>query len=322
MEISNINLFNGRYNCAPASFSGLGAQKLDLKYFINNHRNLLPITMSQKIEELLGTKGVHLPTLRELHIQTYAPLLECKTLDEARNLFVEFRGILDAKDVLRASGKTMKEVMKHCPPENLSLKLLQDIWGRLKTQNEIAHELGLSNYQKLDYIKEKILFPNRGTVYTNLLKASDPVLNAEIASKTRAYNLLHPDLMYAHNRRAAKLAHTPEAQLKHAQAIRQHYINHPEERLRVAQTSKLVWDRLPHIKEALKKFVDEHCSQYTKAAIHKEVSGKPMTEGDKRMLRIMYKKFWTLHPEFISEYAQMRRAAATEIRAQIEAAKH
>lgn len=313
MEITKV-CNNYPSKAGEFSFCGLGAKGITLRYALTKQRHLLPPAMAEAISRLLEGGSTSHPTLRELHLQTYAPLLDCKTLDEARNLFPEFMGVLDAKAVLQRQRANIRKIEEHCPKERLSLLLLQELWGKLTPQAELAKQLGLSSHRQLDYFKSAICFPNRSTAYTNLLKASEPEMNSEMARKTTAYNLLHPDLMYARNKRAAQFTKTPEYREAQKQRLRQHFIDHPEKREFAKRVSQTVWDRLPHMKQALKDFLEKECSQYTRSVIKKLFTGEKFSSADARVRMQFYKDFWAKYPEFRQEYSQMRKAVVAELR--------
>ena len=63
----------------------------------------------EKVNEIVSSKSQKMPTLMQLHKEIYAPLMECKTLDEAKKIFPEFAGMKDANDVfVRNSGNIKK----------------------------------------------------------------------------------------------------------------------------------------------------------------------------------------------------------------------
>ena len=86
-------------------------------------------------------------TLYDIHLETYAPLLECKTLDEAKAMFPEFETVRDAKDLFLRYGthKEKEKAFRSAPYiaqlvfersvpevkiEDLSLQYLKKIYGK------------------------------------------------------------------------------------------------------------------------------------------------------------------------------------------------
>jgi len=312
MQISNYNLYQYQNN-QNLNFKGI--RNFNLSYVIKERSHLVPQRMIEVIKDVLKSKPAQEPTLRDLHLKTYAPLLECKNLDEARNLFPEFREVLDAVIFENSPSKNIKELKKHIELKDLSLKLLQDTWAKLKTQDEIAQELGLANRQKLDWFKNKINFVNKDKNYNPLLKVSDPVLKQEVAAKTTAYNLAHPEQMMARNKKAAQACKKPENRAKQRERSRQIYINHPELREQVRFLSQETWDRLPHIKEQMREF-SQTCPDYTRAVIKKGIQGYELSPKEERIRKKFYKDFWEAHPQAKQEYQEMRKLIAEEIKKQ------
>lgn len=265
-----------KYNTNPQSRFGSpsfqGARDINLKYIYNNRLRLLPQRIRQKVTNVVENNGNIYEPLRDIHLKTYAPLLECKTLGKAQNMFYEFREVLPAQNVIQHKSQNVKKIMETTPLEDLSLLLLKERWGKLKTLDEIAKDLGLKNRSALAWIMQKIRIPDFGTNYHKLLSTTDEKLNREIAQKTKNYNAAHRDAVIAHNLTLS---------MKFKELNRQ-----------ISQTA---WDRLPHIKEAFS-----------------EVASR--TNGSER-----FAAFWSEHPEYAQEFAQMKRKVAAELRAQRKA---
>lgn len=310
MQVYNSN-FLGYQDFSSPNFEGI--TNFNLTYVIQKRKHLVPIRIQNEIKKILRTKPATEPTLRDLHLKTYAPLLECKTLDEARNLFPEFREVLDAAIFENSPSKNIQEVKKHIQLKDLSLKLLQDTWAKLKTQDEIAQELGLQDGKKLDWFKSKINFVNKDKNYNPLLKVSEPELRKIIAAQTTAYNKAHPEKMFAHNKMAAQGCKKPENRAKQKIRSTQMYIDYPHLREQVRLISQMTWDRLPTLKEKMSEFALE-CPPYTREVLKKMVLKKGLTPAEERIRKKFYKDFWCKYPELRDLYKQTRQAVANEIK--------
>ena len=99
MKIQNNSINSNLYNVnVSAKRQNFGAAKdINLKYIYNEHFDLLPKRIQTAVAELVKAGKFDFITLLDLHKEKYAPLLDCKTLDEARILFPEFREVLDAE---------------------------------------------------------------------------------------------------------------------------------------------------------------------------------------------------------------------------------
>ena len=123
------------------------ATDITLGYVMSKRRHLLPESMLRRVGALLIEGNPNPPTLRQLHIDTYAPLAKCETLAQVRELYPEFAKMQDASDVFRenSSSPNLAEVKKRVPLSNLSLHMLKRTWADLVGQEDLATELGVAN---------------------------------------------------------------------------------------------------------------------------------------------------------------------------------
>lgn len=226
-KYTNYNLYNRQMPAVRQSFGA--AKDVNLKYINRVHYDILPKRIQSAVKELVQAGKYDSTTLYDLHKEKYAPLLDCKTLDEARNEFLEFRDVLDASVVVkRPKTVNIRKMRESVELEDLSLYLLKERWGKLKSLDEIAKDFGLSSRTQITWFMDKLQIPTFPKNYTTLLRSSDEALNEVIASKTRAYNSTRYDAVVEKNRRLS------------AENIElNRYI------------SQAAWDRLPHIKETL-----------------------------------------------------------------------
>ncbi len=219
----------------PLAVSFGAAKDITLEYILQNRLRLLPERMRQKVSLIVSKKNKisEMPTLRELHDQTYAKLLDCKTLSEAQNSYPEFREVLQANAVLKKQSANLRKITKTVPLEEFSLHILKERWGKAKTLNQIAEDLGVKDRSSIGWFLDKIRMPDLGKNYQTLLQASTPEGNELISLKVKAYNFFNQNRIIAHNRKIAQDPKTKEFQRK---------------------VSKEAWNRLPHIKKALSEF--------------------------------------------------------------------
>lgn len=231
---SSYSLHNDYKNTSvPRSFGA--ASDISLNYIYENRLRLLPQRMRDKVKHIVLTshKLSSVPTLRELHLNTYSQLLECKTLGKAQAIFPEFREVLQANAVISKGSKNTRTIADRVPLEDLSLYILKERWAKLKTVDEVAKSLGLKNRSSIAWVMDKIRMPDLGKNYQALLKASDETLNRQIAQKVKSYNEAHPETIIAHNR---MLAQSPE--------ILQMNKDFADE----------MWQRMPELKEEMRNF--------------------------------------------------------------------
>lgn len=243
---------------------------IDLDYVLKERAHLLPQRMLEKVQSIVATKPEKMPTLKEVHKATYAPLLDCETLEEAQKLFPEFEGVKEATvSFKRITGNIKKLKEGGFLEEGFSLKILQEVWANLKSQDEIAQELGLKNRNAITWVLQKIGFVNYDTNYKTLLMASDPDSRAVIAGKTIAWNASHPDLVKARNTKAAQGMKKPENREAHSKRMKQHFVDHPERREQVSENSKKYWADPQHREEHSirgKKYAKAHPEKAKKSS--------------------------------------------------------
>lgn len=211
-----------------------GARDINLKYIYDKRLRLLPQRMRVKVANAVENNGDIFEPLRDIHLRTYAPLLECKTLGKAQNMFYEFREVLPANVVIQHKSPNIKKIMESVKLEDLSLVLLKERWGNLKTLDEIAKQFGLKSRSAIAWLMDIIRIPDFGANYHRLLSSTDETLNKKIAQKTKDYNAAHRAYVIQRNR---------ELSAKNKELNR--------------QISQMAWDRLPHIKEAMSELASE-----------------------------------------------------------------
>lgn len=115
------------------SFSG-GRTVLSLEEQVKrlNLENLPP-ALSKNILEALNQKTEK--NLYDIHTEFFSPLLECKTLDEAKAIYPWFQNIIDAKDLPEyLMSPTLKKIkngeIEGVTLENLSLAILKAHYGK------------------------------------------------------------------------------------------------------------------------------------------------------------------------------------------------
>lgn len=304
-----ISLFNNNFNNNNnLSFSANG-KPLRLAYILEKRSYLLP----ERILESAKLQKDPNKSLLEIHKEIYAPLLECKTLDEAKKLFQEFDGILDIYPFERNSvNKKLLDAYMKDSKETFALKMLKEFWANLKTKTEIINELGLRNTTALEWALEKINFLTFANNYRSLIKASTVEGNELKAAKTRAWNAAHPDLMRAHNKKAAQAWKRPELRDEQSRRIKEYDKKHPERRQKISDFDKKTWDLCPEIKLAFSVFKEEQ-TPFLRNALNKKTNKKPLTDTEKRAIKGFYKRFWDSHPECKAMLKEAKRIIREEL---------
>ena len=293
------------------SFDGRG-KPIDLRYIYQKHQAILPQRVFNEVNKILSENPKELPSLMQIHKYLYAPLLECKTLEEAKALFPEFSGINDIK--INYQKRTFKdEKPKLDVNKDFALTILQEYWAKLRKQDEITADFGFGTRSVIKWAMQKKNIPGMSSQYKTILNSSDEEGNKIIASKTAAWNALHPDLMLAKNKHAAQGQKRPEVRERQSKIIKEYDIEHPERREKISRYGKLVWEKCPEVAAAMSEFAKKE-SGFTKLVIKKDIKGKRLTEYEKRAKKGFYSRFWKAYPELKPIYKAARIAAAKDIK--------
>ena len=277
-------------------------KNIDLIYAVTKVPHLLPPRVHESAEKIAHLSYLKtMPTLYDLHKEIYKPLLQCKTLDEARNIFPEFREILSADAVLQRKTNNVKNLT--VPLDKLSLHILQEYYAKLTPKEKIAENLGLTNRSALQWILDKINFAPFPKNYFAVLKGSDKELKNEMAEKTRAHNLLNPTAMYERNKIAAQKCKTQKYRQEQSERMLEYDRYHPERREKISKHYSEVWARLPHIRKAQRAELAFH--PYYRELFAREQNGEVLTDFERKKKKLFYKHFWDKYPQYLEEYQAM-----------------
>lgn len=299
----SINNYQQNYSSYNQSFGAKG-KPLDLKYIYNNRSRLLPDRVKEIVKNLISEgedKGV---SLLYIHKTIYEPILSCKTLGEVKELYPEFRDVLPMAQMRHGGGKAIMS-------ENFGLKMLQEYWGNLKSKDEIAQMFGLKNRSSLGVMLKKINFVGVDTNYKRLLEASDEVGNRQIAQKTRDWNANNPEKRRELNKHAAQGCKTVEYRAAQAQRIIEYDKIHPERRQKISEHSTRMWDLCPEVRVAMSDY-DRQQEAFFGIVLGKRARKEPLTQNERRMVSIFYKRFWNAHPELKENLSVANRKAKEE----------
>lgn len=303
LSLYKSNYDYSRNNTNSIVFSAKG-KPLSLQYIVDKRAELLPKRILQEAKKYLKLPLDKQPTLLEIHRKEFAPLLTCETLTQAKKLYPEFEEVLDKVKFKRKS--IYAKVFQERTDEKFALKMLQEYWGKLKTKEEIAEDLGMPCRTSLDWALEQINFVGFPKNYNKILKASDPIENKIIADKTTAWNALHPDLMYKHNKEAAQGCKTEKYRKEQSIRIKEYDKAHPERIEKITLAIKEGWDNCPEVKAAMAEFASKE-ALYTRSALMKKFTKQKLSPQETRTIKGFFKRFWDSHPELKKIYGDARR---------------
>ncbi len=292
-SINNLHSNNNRTQISPTFEHG--GKPTTLKYAVQKHSKIIPERVLAEAKKVLSMGNGGTQSLYDIHKRIYAPLLDCKTLDEAKVLFPEFK---DMKDEVRYVRETRysREFFERTD-KNFALKMLQEVWANLKTQEEISKSLGMSCNSSLVWPLKQIGFVGYSGNYKTLLKSSDAEGNRIIAAKTTAWNAMHPDLMYKKNKHAAQFCKTPEYKEKQSERMKALYIDYPELAQDKSDFNKEMWSRAPEVRKAMSEFIKNEPSSIRRL-FSKKILGEQLSEEESKIIRSVYNRFWNTYPEY------------------------
>ncbi len=229
--------------------------------------------------------------LFNIHNSYYSQLTECTSLDEAKELYPEFSDVIDAKTLPKEklSRKMLaisKGEIEGLSLENLSLELLK---------RQYALGLGVNKADK---------YGIRGNALFFMLDALNiGRLNGEYTKQLRTSS--------------------PDAVEKHANSLRQHYIDHPEDKEKMSIQVKKVFEN-PEIREKtsraireslkdenVRKRMSEAQKEFNRnhpesAKAHSERMKKQYEEHPEKRIQqsAKMKTFYKEHPEAVAELSE------------------
>lgn len=144
----NLNVcFPPNYYCSQISFTGR-AKASDIIKTIGEDNFPSPEIL-EKVKELGDSTDF---SLYDIHVEHYKDLLECETLDEAKEKYPEFSDVIDAKDIDLNSLGNRNYIIKIAKGEvpgininDLSLELLKKYYGGLHSIRKKEEFWGLSS---------------------------------------------------------------------------------------------------------------------------------------------------------------------------------
>ena len=132
MQISPLqNLYTNNSSGVNSPSFSAGGKPITLQYIVDKRADLLPPRVLAQAKQLLkDLPPAKQPSLLQLHKELYAPLAECKTLDEAKALFPEFEQIKETVNFSRETVFSRK--FRERTDKDFALKVLKDYWYNLK----------------------------------------------------------------------------------------------------------------------------------------------------------------------------------------------
>ena len=279
---------------------------------MRNRSYLLPARVQEAVSDILERGGgglplKELPTLKEVHERTYAPLMQAESLEDARALFPEFSDVRDFTEIAKKFIRSARVIGVRMKLEDFSLDCLKKIWSGMP-QEEITKSYGFSCRDVLSKICKTLHIPKPEGNYLVLLKTSEEEGNRRVASVSKRY----VEISLRNLELANKANRTPRARAKHAESMRRFYEEHPERREIISKISQAAWDKCPHIKQAMAVYTKFQPPSVIEA-INRQKAGMKLTEDEICLVQDFYKRFWTKYSSLKEDYANARIEAYKEL---------
>lgn len=207
-------------------------------------------------------------SLYDTHIEYYSDLLKCDTLDEAKEIYPEFKDVSDAKDIeLKTAPYSIRQVargIRGIELENLSLDLLKKYYGQLFCVNHNKDNYYGCEAKAVKNMLKALNIPIMDSKYISILYHQQPSVVQNLSVKTKEFFQKHPEYAQAHSRFMQEYSQTSEARQRRAgvvydEAIRAHmsqvkkdyHIAHPELAVEHGKYMKEYYANHPEAKEKL-----------------------------------------------------------------------
>lgn len=211
-------------------------------------------------------------TLIDVHLDSYDNLNNCRTLDEAKVLYPEFKDVLSDKDIETSQNAFIDKVKNGEIEEldkdaDLALQLLQLYWGAgfsLRTLQEKFSDKNI--YAAI----KKLNIPRFDRIYAEYLKLSDKDYNERFTAKMS-------ELLTGKPHTAKKDAITQEEEQTDSKDLEKYIIDNSDKNQKAAEAVKAV------------------------------NSGRTLSDEHKKALSESMLRYYSEHPERISEMSGLRK---------------
>ena len=276
--------------------------------------------------------------LYNIHNAYYSDLLECSTLEEAKELYPEFSDVRDAKTLSRKEmSRKLLEIsrgeVENLSLDNLSLELLKKVYGYGYGVNKKEEYFGIGN-NSLEIICNTLNIKRISGRYLRQLRRLEPKAVTQHAKSIRQHYIdfpedrkkisemklrqyaTYPKIRENISRAVKSRLEDDNIRKKISDSVKKYQQEHPEEVKKRAEKVRLLYEQHPEKRieqsEKLKKYRKEHPEatvQHIQAMkeYYEQYPEKRIEQSEK------LKKFHKEHPE----YAEIYSIAGKEIRSEV-----
>lgn len=303
----NIQTFNNPYT---PNFGA--ASDITLKYVLERRSQYLPERVLARAKELSRNPVSEQPALKDLHKDVYRSLMGANTLEEAKELYPEFAGVIDAVELEGNRSKAVKAIKKIMSLKDFTLQYLKDLYS-LMTEDNIVAKYGFTNRSLLQWLNTKLHITKPMGEYNLLVKMTDEAENNRIAELSRQQVKNNPEAHLEMSRKGAATQKRPEVIEKKRAMMKEFHKNNPKYAEKTRLISQRTWAKCPEIRKALSEYTASQ-NDITRKTLEKRVKQrKELTENERKIISGYYKRFWATYPQYLEVYREARKEAIEEL---------
>lgn len=325
-----------------------GAHCTDLAHVLKNHpAEIFPPKVLSAARKIVDNGNAKKKTLFDIQREVYKPLYNCKTLNEAKNIFPEFKEVKSIADIHDfneksafgkiANGKGTYLNPTDCEP---SLELLRMVYADCFSHTDLKPFIENANPTHL-LSRLNIPIPNKR--YGSVLKFSDKkfsetnskLLSDRLTGKTKTRSTTATNRGASSSITKEKKARPPLT-AKQRQNLSEFFRGYWDKPGNVNQQSfrmKAFWDKNPELKEIFSEVMTKAWNKIpgVKEQMSKFFSQKNVTDAEKLITtpyheltpanKDLMQKFWKTNPNAATKLGGAMKEAWSEVRNQEVAIK-
>ena len=245
-------------NLPPVSASYMlaftGGKSLNLEQTVKQIEQFgsFPPDIKEEAEQIIKEGNPDNKTLIDVHKEKYEGLNYLDNLDDIKELYPEFEGVLPDSAVEIREGSFMDDVKKGKIPyfdknQDVAVQLLQMYWGEGFSLNDLKTQFA---GKSINSVFEKLNIPKTDRTYGYYLKFSDKEYNERFTSKMseRLKGLHREKIARKDGVYIPRGPLTPEHKANISKGLIKHYTEHPEKALEMSERQKRFYEEHPEEK--------------------------------------------------------------------------
>lgn len=266
-----------------------GGKSLNLEQTVKQIEQFgsFPPDIKEEAEQIIKEGNPDNKTLIDVHKEKYEGLNYLDNLDDIKELYPEFEGVLPDSAVEIREGSFMDDVKKGKIPyfdknQDVAVQLLQMYWGEGFSLNDLKTQFA---GKSINSVFEKLNIPKTDRTYGYYLKFSDKEYNERFTSK------MSERLKGQHREKIARKDGvyiprgplTPEHKANISKGLIKHYTEHPEKALEMSERQKRFYEEHPEEKIKFSEVMHRAWGKREAAPIKKALSRflkRPLTDEE------------------------------------------